>query len=219
MGASVVAISPHLDDAVFGCAELLAAHPRAAVITVFAGVPDESQPLTDWDAGCGFSSSREAMLARREEDREALSLLGAVPCWLDFHDAQYGKPAPVHAISAALGAELQRHRAHMVALPLGLFHSDHKLASRAALALIDEARTWIAYEDALYRRISGAVEERLGELRAMGIKVAPFEAPRAAPVKRRAMHCYASQLRGLSTPGRPGHADLDSPERYWRLLA
>jgi len=35
--------------------------------------------------------------------------------------------------------------------------------------------------------------------------------------KRRAIHCYRSQLRGLSSAGRPGHLDAFKPERYWPL--
>ena len=33
----VVVLSPHLDDAVLGCGRLMAAHPGATVVTVYAG--------------------------------------------------------------------------------------------------------------------------------------------------------------------------------------
>ena len=43
--------------------------------------------------------------------------------------------------------------------------------------------------------------------------------PRATgPLKRRAVACYRSQLRALSTPGRPGFADVFATEGYWRLV-
>ena len=35
----VVIVSPHLDDAVLGCANFMAAHRGATVVTVFAGNP------------------------------------------------------------------------------------------------------------------------------------------------------------------------------------
>ncbi|MCV5262168.1 PIG-L family deacetylase, partial [Escherichia coli] len=74
-------ISPHLDDGVFGCGQLLAAHPGSTVLTVFAGVP-EAAPAPEWDRRCGFTSAQAAMAARREEDRRALTRLAARPLWL-----------------------------------------------------------------------------------------------------------------------------------------
>ena len=51
----IVVVSPHLDDAVLGCSYLLAAHPGATVVTVFAGRPPEyPSPMERWDAICGF---------------------------------------------------------------------------------------------------------------------------------------------------------------------
>jgi len=50
----VAVISPHLDDAVFACGELLAARPGSVVITVLAGRPPRDLPLTPWDAASGF---------------------------------------------------------------------------------------------------------------------------------------------------------------------
>lgn len=204
------------------CGELIAASPGASVVTVFAGVPPPAQPCTGWDVDCGFRGSPEAMRARRREDRAALSLLGAAPRWLDFLDAQYAPPEGIEKmklqVREALVEEIHRENPDTVALPLGLFHSDHKLVSRAAVPLVDARRTWLAYEDALYRRIEGAVEERLAEIEATGIECTLLEALFCgSQTKRRAVLCYGSQLRGLATPARPGHADLDAPERYWEL--
>jgi LmbE family N-acetylglucosaminyl deacetylase len=218
MAARLTVISPHLDDAVFGAGELIAAHPGAVVITVFAGIPPRDE-VTGWDRDCGFRGSREAMFARRREDTEALALLGATPCWLDFCDAQYAPPPDPAAIGAALARELTRHEPDVVAFPLGLFHSDHKLVSRAAVELLDAERSWLAYEDALYRRMPRAVEDRLAELVDAGIMIGRITAvtPNSPALKTRAVLCYSSQLRGLGTPGRPGQEDLAEPERYWRL--
>src|SRR5436190_15448490 len=218
MAARLTVISPHLDDAVFGAGELIAAHPGAVVITAFAGVPP-GDALTDWDRDCGFSGSRQAMFARRREDSEALALLRATPCWLDFCDAQYAPSPDPGDIRAALERELERHESDVVAFPLGLGHRDNQLVSRAALELIDTEHIWLAYEDAFYRRLPRAVEERLAELAQSGITIGKITAvtPNSPALKTRAVLSYASQLRGLGTPGRPGQADLAEPERYWRL--
>src|SRR4051794_34790500 len=152
MAARLAVISPHLDDAVFGAGELIAAHPGAVVITAFAGVPP-GDALTGWDRDCGFSGSRQAMFTRRREDVEALELLGATPCWLPFCDAQYAPSPDESAVRAALALELERHSPDLVAFPLGLFHGDHQLVSRAAQDLVEAGRIWLAYEDALYRRL------------------------------------------------------------------
>jgi LmbE family N-acetylglucosaminyl deacetylase len=217
-----MAVSPHLDDAVFGCGELIASRRGAAVVTIFAGIPDQSAPLPEWDACCGFSSAREALAARRQEDAAALRLLGAQPCWLQFLDGQYAPGAALPDISLRLDRELRRHGARTVAIPLGLFHSDHRLAHDAALRLLSRERTWIAYADALYRRIPGVVEARLAALQAGGIAVSPVRIPTPKDSfgkKQRAVACYASQIKGLATAGRPGHADALAAERYWRLSA
>src|SRR4051812_15836950 len=155
MATRLAVISPHLDDAVFGAGELIAAHPGAVVITAFAGVPP-GDALTGWDRDCGFSGSREAMFTRRREDVEALQLLGATPCWLAFCDAQYAPSPDESAVRAALALELERHSPDLVAFPLGLFHSDHQLVSRAAQDLVEAGRIWLAPEDALYRRAARA---------------------------------------------------------------
>src|SRR5436853_287558 len=53
---TMVAISPHLDDAVLSCGQLLAARPGSVVITVFAGMPRDGSQQTDWDRRCGFAN-------------------------------------------------------------------------------------------------------------------------------------------------------------------
>ena len=217
-------ISPHLDDAVFGCGELLAAHPGSVVITVFAGVPAAGTPVPEWDRACGFSSPREALLERRREDRRALAALRARPCWLALLDAQYRSPPGQDVITERLERALLRHAARTVLLPMGLFHSDHRLVHEAALALArrEPRREWLAYEEPNYRRVPGLLEERLQALRALGFDVtrealAPDDTKKIA--KARAVRCYTSQLRGLQSAGRPGDADLLANERYWRIAA
>jgi LmbE family N-acetylglucosaminyl deacetylase len=219
-------ISPHLDDAVFSCGCLIAAAEEATIVTIFAGVPANAEERkTEWDAACGFSNAREAIEMRRGEDKRALSSLGAHAVWLDFCDSQYDETPEAHGIADALMQAIQQHDPESILLPAGLFHSNHELASRAAL-LVRRDRphsTWLMYEDALYRGIEGLLQRRLFALLAEHIAATPFalDVHRHVPEKLHAVQCYMSQLRGLNTPGRPGygdlHADLRMPERYWRL--
>jgi LmbE family N-acetylglucosaminyl deacetylase len=217
----LVVVSPHCDDGAFGCGELLASRPGAAVVTVFAGGPGPGAPLTDWDAAAGFRAGDDVVAARRAEDRRALALLGACPRWLPFLDAQYGGPVAADAVAPALAAELLACRPDTVAIPLGLFHDDHRTTHAAALGLLGRVpgARWLLYADALYRRIPGLVEARLQALRAAGLAPAPLPParPRHRARKRRAVARYRSQLRALATPGRPGWQDALEPEAYWTL--
>lgn len=218
----LLVVSPHLDDAVFGCGALLAAHPGSTVLTVFAGMPSAQVPLTDWDRRCGFARSADVMPARRAEDRAALALLGARPLWLDFLDAQYaqGNVVPEEALASALQRAIERHRPDAVVLPMGLFHADHARVHAAGLRLLRGAvqPLWLAVEDALYRRRPGLLQQRLVRLAREGVVATPAFPPLLADPapKRRAVAAYASQLRAFGD-GIP--ADLATPERYWRLQA
>jgi LmbE family N-acetylglucosaminyl deacetylase len=217
-------ISPHLDDGAFSCGDLLACHPGATVITVFAGLREAARDaVTPWDRACGFRSACEAIAARRKEDRAAMAVLGARPCWLDFEDSQYAaRPPGTATIAGALRKALDRLQPDTVLLPLGLFHSDHHLTHQAALRLVAENRytRWLAYEDALYRKLPDLLQQRLRQLESGRISAGHWHRRMSRPdIKRRSVSCYASQLRGLATPGRPGHADLAAGERYWILRA
>jgi LmbE family N-acetylglucosaminyl deacetylase len=214
----VVAVSPHLDDAVFSCGQLLAAHLDSTVVTVFAGTPPEDAPLTKWDARCGFASAAEAVSLRREEDRIGLSLLEARPVWLDFIDSQYGASPPPDEVGAALQQVLLELGADSVLFPLGLFHSDHALVHQAVTHIVPTLPDvrWLMYEDALYRGLPGLVQQRLMALAQAGMCVTPLRLAEdgSATLKARAVQSYASQLRAF---GDGGHDDLAAPERCWLL--
>ncbi|HEX2530642.1 MAG TPA: hypothetical protein VHK70_04145 [Burkholderiaceae bacterium] len=60
----LMVLSPHLDNAVFACGELIAATPDTVVVTLFAGAPAAGYALTEWDAAAGFSCAREAIVRR-----------------------------------------------------------------------------------------------------------------------------------------------------------
>ena len=215
----LLAISPHLDDAVFGCGSLLAMRPGTVVATLFAGAPPSQAALTGWDADCGFASSAQALAQRRLEDATALGILKAQPCWLTFPDAQYrDSPPPPRLLRDAIGRLIAQHRPEACVVPMGLFHEDHLLAHDASLAALrNTGIPALAYEEAHYRRIPGRVQERMASWRSAGIDASAPRELAPSPRKRRVVECYASQLRGLAVRASQGCSDLDAPERY-RLL-
>jgi LmbE family N-acetylglucosaminyl deacetylase len=221
--ARIVVISPHLDDAVFGCGDLLAAQPGSVVVTVLAGDPDGRVGLTDWDARAGFPSSRAVMRARRQEDREALGLLSAVPVWLAFQDSQYPTTPPRAELVRAVVDTLVEFRAATVLIPLGLWHSDHKMVHDVAMEAVRsrERLKVVLYADAIYRVFAGSeITDRLSVLSRDGFEIGDIPPPSSVSAsfgKRKAIERYRSQLRALSSEGRPGWEDALRPEQYWHL--
>ena len=177
---------------------------------------------TDWDRASGFSNAFEAMRTRQAEDREALGLLSATPVHLLFCDAQYHASPHVNELITALSQTIRDTKPALVAIPLGLFHSDHVLVANACLALMQRqpATSFIAYEDVPYRRMPGVVQARLCELAKRGYAadvphtLDPPNPPQYERMKRAALDGYRSQLRAF---GPEGQASLFSPERYWQL--
>src|SRR4051794_3926081 len=104
--ARVVVVSPHLDDAVLGCGQLMAQWPGATVITVFAGNPAAyPTPQREWDRQSGFAPGDDVMAARRVEDAKALAVLDATPQHLDFVEYTYNpgdKPVRPAVIAPSL---------------------------------------------------------------------------------------------------------------------
>jgi LmbE family N-acetylglucosaminyl deacetylase len=218
----LVMISPHCDDAVLSCGDLLLDHGGAVVVTVFAGSPPAPGALTAWDEAAGFAPGDDVMAARRAEDRAALTLLGARPVWLEFHDRQYGPSPSREAVAERVEAVVREAAPRVVAVPLGLVHPDHVLAHEACLLLLCRHANlvWLAYEDAVYRAFpDDPVARRLRALVTAGFGVERVDrgGGEAGNAKRAAMACYRSQLRALSGPSGSGYADALAPERYWRL--
>lgn len=215
----MVIISPHLDDAVFSCGTLLAKHPGSTVVTVFAGFPADEDLLTEWDAHCGFGTSQEAVMARRAEDRQALTLLSARPIWLDFLDSQYGASPSPRDVCRALVHTLTDLDPFELAVPLGMFHSDHLLVHDAALSAVRELQELehvYLYEDVPYRCQPGLLQQRLSALATQGLLATPQgeDGLTVSQRKAAAVAAYASQLRAL---GPRSQSDLRRPERLWRL--
>jgi LmbE family N-acetylglucosaminyl deacetylase len=223
LSGRILVVSPHLDDAVLSCGLLLAAHPDAVVCTIFTAPPDVNMS-TDWDRDSGFADAFEAMRVRKWEDARALGTLGVSPIHLPFRDAQYLASPSHDALVVALKETVSKVKPAILAIPCGLFHSDHTMVADACLALMHpvENIAVLAYEDVPYRRIPGVLQDRLRALLERGVVAEPTDFTttemdaRHHDLKLAALDKYQSQLRAFGPEGRVG---LDSPERYWRLRA
>jgi LmbE family N-acetylglucosaminyl deacetylase len=216
----LLVISPHLDDAALGCAMLLTAAPQACVLNVFSGPPAAGIALTAWDRDCGFSSSRQAMLARREEDAEAMRVLGVEWENLDFMDSQYA-PLPGRTLLAqAMLAAIDRWAPDTVLTPLGLHHCDHERVRDAALVVRQQRPDclWIAYEEVPYRQRFGVMQQLLGRLARRGVVASPVACALAGDAERKAqaLQAYKSQLRSIGMHA--GTGDAEAAEGYWLLF-
>lgn len=219
--APLFVVSPHLDDAVFSCASLIATRPGTRVCTVFAGAPEPPQ-CQPWDAAGGFADSTAALRERTREDDAALAICGAHGMRLPFLDGQYGPLPSLRALARALAGQLARCPRAVPLVPLGLHHPDHRRVADAWLLLArhQRRRAWLVYEEAIHRGVAGVSAARRDELARAGWRLTPLDAgwcaaredEPARAVRRRAISAYASQLRAF---GAARLTDLDAPERYW----
>lgn len=203
LGARIVIVSPHLDDAVLSIGSWIAvAAERATVriVTVLAGDPLANHAASNWDLRCGFDDQVEATEARRNEDARACEIVGAEPIWLPFTNGVYGLPDDELA-----WAELAPHLdwADLVLAPgCPLRHPDHRWLATLLLGRLPEA-----LDVGLYLEQPYAARHRLDEFsipepaaRSDGTfvpSVAPYGRDHRA-IKRRAARSYVSQLKPLS---------------------
>ncbi|MBN3805099.1 PIG-L family deacetylase [Paraburkholderia sp. Ac-20336] len=216
-------VSPHFDDAVFSCGALLAAHPDAAVCTVFAASPEHDM-RTEWDKKAGFASAREAIRERTREDNRALDVLDAIPLRMPFRDGQYADSPSIGQMAATLEETIYRTTANTLLMPLGLQHDDHARVFEACCEILPRLThlRWFGYEEAIHRLTPGALQARLADLARRGIVATPahpsadhtIDMQRRAQLKREAVNAYASQLRAF---GAGHYDDVFATERYWQL--
>ena len=216
-------VSPHFDDAVFSCGELLAAHPDTAICTVFAA-PPEQEMRTEWDEKSGFEGAFQAIHARTREDNRALEVFDAIPLRMPFRDEQYGDSPSISKLAAALEETIYRTTANTLLMPLGLNHEDHVRVFEACCEILPRLShlAWFGYEEAIHRRTPGAVQARLADLAQRGIVATPthpsagytIDVQRRAQLKREAVNAYESQLRAFGTGN---YDDVFATERYWEL--
>ena len=165
----ILAVSPHLDDAVFSAGARLAEHAMAGdavtVVTCFTG--NVAQP-TGFALACqldkGLGSEIDYMALRRAEDAEACAAIGAEPLHLplleaphrgyDSAAALFGNRLPGDTVLPDLVAALERvaadYRPDLVYAPCGVGnHVDHHLVREAVTRVSAETRV-VWWEDYPY---------------------------------------------------------------------
>jgi LmbE family N-acetylglucosaminyl deacetylase len=220
----VAVVSPHLDDAVLSCGEVISGLDECVVLTVFAGSPSSWDVHRLWDNDiCGFADGTDVVAARLREDDAALARLGASAARLGFLDEQYREPATalsVEEIGDQIAAAIEDVKATIALMPLGIGHNDHRLTAAGCrrTALDQPGVRWLAYLDLPYGHEpeivgAGAVDEALDALSPIIPTAIELGGEIGAEAKDAALDFYPSQMRGL---GDRRSAAL-KPERYWRL--
>jgi LmbE family N-acetylglucosaminyl deacetylase len=211
---TVLVLSPHLDDAVLSAGQFLAGRPDAVVMTLFAGVPNAKAVTTTYDQTCGFGSAEEAISSRREEDQEALAILGCTSLHMDLPDSQYGQPKDVDPVMACIKQTIDDLDPEFIVGPLGLVHPDHELAREALLNLAEYADVPIW----LYEDLPGTMLDLQSATNALeSVREAGYDVERGfigdGPhwKKMLAVQAYRSQV-GLFNP-----FEIYIPERFWKL--
>lgn len=170
----VLFISPHLDDVVFSCAARIVREVGAGAKVTVATVFSHARPR---------SESWGEYVMRREEDRQALRLLGAKPVWLGLFDAPSRNPfynsfrriiletAPgdidhVLAVRTKISQLLNELTPDAFYLPLGVgAHIDHRLVFVAASSLATTCPCYF-YEDLPYAMVRHSVSSRFQQIQA-----------------------------------------------------
>ena len=215
----VLAVSPHLDDAVLSAgatlAEYIAAGSEVHVCTLFAGAPQEplSPIAATFHTSCGLPPDASAVALRIEEDRAAMDELGgARPHHLGYLDAIFRRAADGdwlcrheramfddlgldHLLRDALAGEVRRLTASLVpdlVLTCAAIggHIDH-LVTRAA---VQDATTDVELPILLWEDLPYAVQR--------GVPFGQRRWPRVASAepwarKWRAVSRYESQVQML----------------------
>jgi LmbE family N-acetylglucosaminyl deacetylase len=223
----IVVVSPHLDDAVLGCARFMAVNPGVTVVTVFAGNPGAyPEPMRTWDVQSGFGPGDDVMEVRRAEDRAALALVDATPVHLDFVEHTYNpgdRPVTPELIADGLVAALRALDPTLVLVPFGLANPDHEVTHRGCMLARDrlpEPVSWWCYEDMGYKHIPGLLAWRVSSLFRRGLWPTPV-CPAVDPSETRkqaAIAYYPSQLLALEDDWAIGaKLAAPAPEQFWRL--
>jgi LmbE family N-acetylglucosaminyl deacetylase len=155
MDPDAIILSPHFDDAVLSCWNLLAGAGEVLVVNVFAGEPPAGT-LGWWDRLAGASDSVAAVRARIEEDRQALALAGRAAVNLPFLDSQYRQSDQASGeIEQALRGVLIKDARVYAPASLGDHHPDHTAVRAAALALHAEGANVTLYADLPHATLFG----------------------------------------------------------------
>ena len=210
---ATVILTPHFDDAVLSCWQVLEAGEEVVVVNVFTASPAAGRPLAWWDRLTGARDSFARMAERRAEDRAALALAGREAL------------APRSSLYAP--AAMDEHR-------------DHVLVRDAALSLAGEGWPLVLYADLPHAITSGWPSWVTGErkrpgadpdaiwdralaaagldVQRVGARVRPLE-PAVRARKLAAVDCYRTQRDALD---KYAFAPLADPralawEVYWQV--
>ncbi len=223
----IVVVSPHLDDAVLGCGRLLAAHPGATVVTVYAGRAGELSRSAD-----ALGHGLRLRAGRRRARRPQASRTGArsacsmrPPCGSTTSSTSTST-SPTGSVptrpSAGLEAAIRAADPTAVFMPFGLANPDHT-ATHDAARLVRERMpepAWFCYEDMGYQHIPGLLAWRVAQLFRAEIWPTPA-APTVDPGherKQAAVAHYGSQLRALEADWQIGaKLAAPAPEQFWSL--
>ncbi|MCQ8240156.1 PIG-L deacetylase family protein [Rhizosaccharibacter radicis] len=213
-----LALSPHLDDAVFSCGGMLARLAadgwRVVVATVFTrSMPSPAGFALACQLDKGLDADIDYMALRRAEDAEACRLLGADTAWLPFPEAPhrgYHSAAALfadvreddraaEAIGPAVEKLLREHSPALILAPQAIGgHVDHVVLGRVLGTLLSD-RPVLWWRDFPYTRRDAPrapFAEAIGALPEIGVPVAVE--PRLA-----ACAAYRTQL-GYQFGGRAG---------------
>lgn len=197
--ATVVVVSPHMDDAVWSIggiiAALTSAGVRVIVATAFTEINSDASTFGREFLGRGGLDTQTATRRRREEDEEAVRLLGAEPCHLGLLDAICRLPLAYgdkHRLAGAaarvlpddpgpnqLGRSLRRLlrdvEPAMLLAPLGIgAHVDHQVVANTVLDMVERNRPTFFFEDFPYAVLSPFVPAVLPATAAgRGLRVTP----------------------------------------------
>jgi LmbE family N-acetylglucosaminyl deacetylase len=179
----VVVVSPHLDDAVLSLgatmAQAVEAGSRVEVLTVFACEPTSNAPTDDWDRKSGFATEGEAAKQRRIEDRNACSILGVTPRWLDFGAQPYERRGSLEEVMSAVAAATAG--ADTILIPgYPLEHADHAAIANGLLCRELSCRRLGLYAEQPYAFDLGATPQGRVEALPVANESRPLPWQRAA---------------------------------------
>jgi LmbE family N-acetylglucosaminyl deacetylase len=225
----ILVLSPHLDDAVLGIGNVISAAHDPIVATIFAGDPGDVG-ASSWDSAIGDTAS-EATILRRNEDIDAMRLLGATAVHLGFLEASYRSRFGCHETrgSVDLFSSIRReivdlldaHEPDAVVIPVGLHHIDHLITTTAGISasLTDRRCDLWAYAEQPYADFDAAfARRRVRGLRAVAVPLEFSSECEHLAAKVNAVRAYRSQIEPLQRVFPDWDPAEPISEQLWQLL-
>ena len=207
-----IILSPHLDDAVFDCWELLT-NPDTVTLNIFSKIPPEGTSAW-WDRICGQPDSKKMMETRYIENQKAVALSGNSnkQLFLNILDKQY-RTKKIHLSVDRLTDSIEKisSKENIFFVPLAaskLFrHADHVLTRLIGLELLKRGYRVAFFPDYPYMRTTHSLSSRhLKQISRTGEKILGIKlevrvkklSPRNIRLKRQALKTYKSQYRAIN---------------------